>query len=269
MKKILFILFILFSRSLQAQELFTFTEPASNMAAKGIGLRLNNYLMKDLHTNKTNYHLLPEIMVGVSKKIMVHAEAFLSNRNNGFIAEGGSIYVKYRMLSVDDIHSHFRIAAYGRYSFNNSDVHQPAIDLQGHNSGYETGLIATKLLNKFAFSTSTSLLYATDNGNEKFIYGNKNRKALNYSLSIGKLLLPKEYTSYKQLNVNAMVELLGQVNIKAGEGFTDIAPSLQFIINSKIRVDAGYRIPINTTLHRTASQGFLLRAEYNFFNVFK
>jgi hypothetical protein len=268
-KSIIVIALLFFSSTAKAQELFSFTEPASNMAAKGVGVRINNYFMKDIHTNKINYHLLPEVMVGLSKKIMIHAEAFISNRNNSLTTEGGSFYVKYRFFSSDEVHSHFRLAAYGRYSFNNSDVHQPAIDLAGHNSGYELGVIATKLINKIAISSSISTLHATDNGSNKFVYGEKNRNAINYTLSVGKLLLPKEYTSYKQLNVNAMVEFLGQTNARTNESYLDVAPVIQFIVNSRLRIDGGYRIPINTKLHRTAAKGVLLRIEYNFFNVFK
>ncbi|MBP6432774.1 MAG: hypothetical protein KA319_13500 [Ferruginibacter sp.] len=266
---IIMITVLLLCNTVKAQELFSFTEPASNMAAKSIGVRLNNYFMKDIHENKINYHVLPEVMVGLSKKIMIHAEAFLSNRDNKLTAEGGGFYMKYRFYSSDDIHSHFRLATYGRYSFNNTAVHQPAIDLLGHNSGYEIGIVATKLINKVAISSSISTLHASDNGSNKFIYGNNNRNAVNYTLSVGKLLLPKEYTSYKQTNVNAMLELLGQTNVYAKESFLDIAPVVQFIINSRLRIDAGYRIPINTKLHRTAAEGGLLRIEYNFFNVFK
>lgn len=268
-KGIISVMLLFFSITIKAQELFSFTEPASNMAAKSMGVRLNNYFMKDIHTNLINYHLLPEVMLGLSKKIMIHAEGFLSNRNNSFVTEGGSFYLKYRFYSKDDIHSHFRLAAYTRYSFNNLDIHQPAIDLLGHNSGYEVGVIGTKLKNKVAISSSISTLYATNNSNYKFVYGNKNRNAINYSLSIGKLLLPKEYTSYKQLNVNAMVEVLGQTNLNTSESYLDIAPVIQFIINSRIRIDGGYRMPINTKLHRTAAKGGLLRIEYNFFNLFK
>ncbi len=266
---ILLLIIITCFKTATAQELFTFTEPASNMAAKSIGLRLNNYFMKDIHTGKINYHLLPEVMLGVSKNIMLHAEVFLSNQNNAFIAEGGSFYLKYRFFSIDDVHSHFRIAAFGRYSFNNSYIHQPAIDFFGHSSGYETGMVATKLIHKTALSASVSGLHATDNGSEKFLYGNKSRNAINYTLSVGKLLLPKEYTSYKQVNVNAMVELLGQSNLQYGYNYLDVAPSVQFIINSRLRIDAGYRYPLITKLHRTAPQGAVLRLEYNFFSVFK
>ncbi len=251
------------------QELFVFTEPASNMAANSIGVRTNSYFMKDIDTKKLNYHLVPEIMIGVSKKVMIHLDAFLSNRNGGFVTEGGSVYGKYRFYSIDEVHKHFRMAAYARYSFNNSDIHQTAIDLYGHNSGFETGIIATQLINKVAVSAATSVLHATDNGKEKFAYGDKNRKAINYTFSAGKLMLPKEYTSYKQANVNFMVEVLGQTNLKTGHNFLDIAPSVQFIFNSRLRVDAGYRYPLITNLTRTAPQGVVLKLEYNIFNVVK
>lgn len=268
MQRLIMLLLIFSSQLATAQELFVYTEPASNMATKSIGFRLNNFFMDDLHSSKTEYMLIPEIMWGASKRIMVHADVFLSNRNNGFVAEGGSIYTKYRFYSVDDVHSHFRMAAYGRYSFNNTYVHQNAIDLYGHNTGYEGGIVATKLINKIAVSASGSYLHAQDNGSEKFLYGNKSRNAVNYTLSVGKLMLPKEYTSFNQTNINLMVEMLGQTNLNKGYSYLDIAPSVQFIFLSRMRIDVGYRHPLITKLHRTSPEGFLLRLEYNIFNAY-
>lgn len=268
MQRLILLLFVFSFNAAAAQELYVFTEPASNMAAKSIGFRANNYLMFNNSSKETNYHLVPEVMWGVSKKIMLHAEAFLSNRNKSFVAEGGGAYIKYRFYSVDEVHSHFRMALYGRYSFNNSDVHQQAIDLNGHNSGYEGGLIATKLINKVAFAASASYLHAADNNKEKFIYGNKNRNAVNYTASVGKLMLPKEYTGYKQTNVNLMLEMLGQINLNTRYSFLDMAPSVQFILLSRMRIDAGYRIPLVKDLSRTTPGGFLLRLEYNIFNAY-
>ena len=129
--------------------------------------------------------------------------------------------------------------------------------------------MATKLIHKIALSGSVSGLHALDNGNEKFLYGNKSRNAINYTFSFGKLMLPKEYTSYKQVNVNAMLEFLGQSNMQYGYNYLDVAPSIQFIIGSRLRIDAGYRYPLITKLHRTAPEGAVLRLEYNFFSVFK
>ncbi len=269
MKKILIIIIAAFAyTNVNAQELFVFAEPASNMPANSIGIRVSNALMKDEHTGNTDYYFTPELMAGVSKKIMVHAQAFMSIREGKFTTNGGSLYTKYRFYSVDDVHKHFRMAAYGRYSFNNMAIHQSAIDLMGRNSGYEAGLIATQLINKVALSASLAGVHATNNGQQKFLYAN-NRNAVNYTLSVGKLMLPKEYVSYNQTNVNLMAEFLGQVNVGTRQSFLDIAPSLQFIINSRIRVDAGYRFALVKDLYRSAPQSAVLKVEYNFYNVVK
>lgn len=251
-----------------AQELFVFTEPASNMAAKSIGLRLNNYLMEEKNSSFINYHLVPEVMVGVSKNIMVHGDLFLSNRNRSVSAEGGSVYFKYRFYSNDDVQQHFRMAAFARGSYNNSDVHQEEINLYGYNSGVETGVVATQLLHKVALSTALSFVKATDNGNNKFLYGSDHSKALNYTLSFGKLMLPKEYKDFGQTNLNLMLEFLSQFNF-SGKYYVDVAPSVQLIFNSRTRVDVGYRQELGTTLLRTAPNGVFVRLEYNLFNAWK
>jgi hypothetical protein len=97
----------------------------------------------------------------------------------------------------------------------------------------------------------------TDNGNNnKFVYGLDNSKAINYTFSIGKLMLPKEYRGYGQTNLNMMLEFLSQVNIGSGKYYMDMAPSVQMIFNSEARVDIGYRKQLSTTLLRTAPNGF-------------
>ncbi len=64
MKYLLTILLSSFSWEMKAQELFVFTEPASNMAAKSVGLRLNNFLMNNNNSN-FSYQLVPEVMIGI------------------------------------------------------------------------------------------------------------------------------------------------------------------------------------------------------------
>jgi len=258
-----------FGSMVHAQELFVFTEPASNMAKGNIGLRLNNYVMKEEVGDGYNYHLIPEIMIGAGKKWMVHLDAFLSNRNHKNLqAEGGSVYAKYRFYSHDDIQKHFRMAAYGRYSFNNSDIHQQEIETYGHNTGYEVGTIATQLLHKIALSTSVSYERALDNSKgNKFPYDGL-ASAINYTFSAGKLVLPKAYTGYHQTNLNLMLEVLGQTNAGNGFSYLDIAPSIQLIFNSKARLDLGYRKQIYGSMLRTAPNGFMVRLEYNLFNTF-
>lgn len=208
-------------------------------------------------------------MVGVSKNLMMSADIFLSNRSETLRAEGGSIYAKYRFLSNDVVQKHFRMAAFGRISYNNSDIHQEEISMYGHNTGVELGVVATQLLRKVALSSSVSFLDAGNNGgNNKFVYGQTNSRAVNYTFSIGKLMLPKEYKNYRQTNLNVMVEFLGQANIGSGKYYADIAPSVQMIFNSQSRVDIGYRKELGSTLIRTAPNGFFIRLEYNLFNAF-
>ena len=269
MRKLLFTSMFLLSISCSAQELFSMTEPASNMASGSIAFRIDNSVMDEINSSKTNYHLIPGIRAGVSKKLMIQGAAFFSNRLKQLKGEGGSLYAKYRFLSNDAVQKHFRMAAFGTMSFNNSDIHQEEINMYGHNTGFEAGIVATQLLHKVALSSSLSFVKALDNGNNnKYLYGLKNSKAINYSFSIGKLMLPQEYRDYRQTNINLMVEIVSQVNTGSGKYYVDIAPSVQLIFNSESRIDIGYKKQASSNLLRTAPNGFFIRIEHNFFNAF-
>ena len=74
MKKILFFLFLFARFTLQAQELFVYTEPASNMPKKSLGIRLGNMLMKENGLSKYEYHIVPELMWGANRNLMLHAD---------------------------------------------------------------------------------------------------------------------------------------------------------------------------------------------------
>ena len=91
-----FLVFVIMSTSINvaAQELFVVTEPASNMPTGSIGVRLAQSLMKEKYKPGNNYHIMPEIMWGANKNLMLHAAAFISNRNKNLVTEGGSIYAK-------------------------------------------------------------------------------------------------------------------------------------------------------------------------------
>ncbi|RZM15238.1 MAG: hypothetical protein EOO88_43645, partial [Pedobacter sp.] len=178
--KIFFTLGILMSGFVStAQELFAYSEPASNMPAKSIGIRLSNGFMRMQHTSTYNHQLIPELMLGLSKNLMFHAEGFLDNRAGNFKANGAGLYAKYRFLSKDEVHSHFRMAAFTRFSYNRAAIYQPAIELNGMNSGYEAGIVATQLIQKTAISAGASFLHATDNGNgNKFSVEDSKRNAI-------------------------------------------------------------------------------------------
>ncbi len=278
-----------------AQELYVFTEPASNMSANSIGVRLLYKQFKMNHDNKYSaYRLEPEIMFGISKNLMVHLNAYASNMfQSNLKIEGASLYAKYRFFSKDDIHSHFRLAAFGKIALINNptvlthtDKHilsdgnggviihdiisnsvNYEIDIDGSNSGVATGIIATKLINKLAVSGSVGYLYRLNN------IHNKREvivpwRAVNYSLSAGYLLFPREYTSYKQTNINLYTEFLGANTWDNKQYFVDIAPSIQLIVNSIARLDIGYRTQLGGNTQRMSNSSFLVRVEYNFLNAF-
>lgn len=267
MKKILFILFLYAANNLQAQELFVYTEPASNMPKQSLGARLSSMLMKEIGSNSYEYRTVPELMLGAGKNLMLHADIFISNKTQNLSVDGGSFYTKYRLLSNEQVHSHFRMAAFARLSFNRSKIVQEEIDLYGQNSGYQGGVIATQLLHKTALSTTVSYMHAINNGSDNKYPGNQSKDAVNYTFSAGKLLLPKEYISYRQTNVNLMIELLGQTLGVNGKSYLDAAPSLQFIINSQARIDIGYRLQLYSSMYRHSANGLQLRLEYLFFNA--
>jgi hypothetical protein len=268
MKKLLvsFVL-ILFCSTAFAQELFVFTEPASNMPANVLGGRLMTSFMKEKDGSGTNFHFMPEIMYGISSKFMLHSQAFISNRGEDLVTEGGSIYGQYKFLNLDEVKSHFRMAAYSRVSINNADIHQEELETMGHNTGFEVGIIGTQLLHKVALSSSVSFERVFDNGDYEFPDVQSN-SAINYTFSVGKLMLPKKYIGYDQTNFNLMLEFLGQRLNDNGKSYLDIAPSMQFIIFSRARLDIGYRHQLYSEMQRSAPNGVVFKFEYNLYNVF-
>jgi hypothetical protein len=253
--------------TLPAQELFVYTEPSSNMPARSVGIRVGNWLMSEGQRGHTEYHLLPEIMWGVNKKLMLHVEGYLSNSSGVFKAEGAGLYAKYRFYSKDEVYRHFRLAAFGRAATNNEPAYQQEIATNGYNSGYQLGLIGTQLLHKTAFSVTTYYERALDNLDGYEFPATLSRNAVNYDLSVGRLVFPKAYTGYRQTNMNIMVELLGQSLPDDGKQFADVATSVQFIFNSQTRVDIGYKHEMYSNMQRTLPNGFLIRVEHLLYNV--
>jgi hypothetical protein len=294
MRKLLIILLLLQTLNATTQELFVSTEPASNMATGSIGLRFTSRLFQMNHDGIfEEYRIAPELMVGVNKKFMIHIAGYGSNMfQRNFRIEGGSIYGKYRFFSVDDVHTHFRMAVYGKVAIvKNPEVLESIhkheipdgnggyvihdllvfsqsddIDLEGNTSGMNAGIIATKLINKFAASGSLGYGERFNNiGFKSPAYQPKNE--ITYSVSAGYLLFPRQNTSYRQLNCNVYLELLGSSFMDKKLYYTDLAPAVQFIINSIARIDVSYRSQLAGTVPRVCNNSFLLRLEYNLLNV--
>jgi hypothetical protein len=267
MKKLLLLSTVFFFQKGISQELFLVTDPASNVPANSLSVNVQQSLFKEKFETGYNYHLMPEATYGFNKNLMFRATAFVSNRNTSLITEGGSFYTKYRFFSSDDINSHFRLAAFGRYSFNNADIHQEQIEIMGHNTGFETGLVATKLIKKLAISTSISFEKAFDNKPNYPFPNNLGDNATNYTLSFGKLMYPKKYTNFKQTNINLMLEFVGQTINENGISYLDVVPVIQFIFNSQARLDLAYRHELMSSMLRSAPNGVYLNLYYTFFDL--
>ncbi len=268
--KHLFVLFILlFFQKSVGQELFLVTDPASNVPANSLAINVLQSGFKEQIKTGYNYHIMPEVTYGLNRNLMFRASAFISNRGSQLVTEGGNFMAKYRFYSEDDLNSHFRLAAYGRYSFNNADIHQEQIEIMGHNTGFETGIIATKLIKKVAISSTISFEKALDNQPNYPFPNNMGNNATNYSLSFGKLMYPKKYTSLKQTNINLMVEFVGQTINQNGKSYLDVVPVIQFIFNSQARLDLAYRRELLSSMIRSAPNGVYFNLYYTFFNLKK
>ena len=252
----------------EAQELFVYTEPASNMPAKSVAIKQSAKFFDQGATSSTRH--ATEIMLGATKNLMIYGAATYGALNNTpFGLESIRAYGKYRFFSADGMYSHFRMAAFAEIAHSNTKPMYQEINLQGDHAGMQAGLVFTQLLHKLAVSSTVS--YAAINGNSKahqLVMGNR-AEALNYSLSFGHLILPKKYTSYDQTNFNIYAELLGQVIPGTRKSYLDLAPSMQFIFKSKLKFNVAYRFNLQSSMTRMAQTSWMLGGEWLFLNAFK
>jgi hypothetical protein len=253
------------SASAYTQELYVATEPASNMPQNALGIRLTQ---EAVFRNGYRAKIIPEAMIGLSKNLMVHQSLFLNNvQQNSFKTTGGAFYAKYRFLSIDSTHSHFRGAVYAGYAAVNGAINAREISLDGDNTGWQGGIVFTQLLHKLALSGSVSYTKALNNKKGNLLPADFGSESLGYTLSSGLLVYPKSYRSYKQTNVNVYLEFLGKSNLGKKEHVLDAAPAIQFIINSNFRIDVSQRVQVWSSMTRNQKNLLLLRLEYNLFNI--
>ena len=271
MKKIFVFLFVFIVLKINAQELYVFTEPASNMPAHSLSAKLTgHFVTNDKIYGRFTQRWMPELMFGISKKMMVHLYSTVSNMHTSNIQfESYGIYVKYRFFSRDEIHKHFRMAVFADASKTNAPFHYDEITLIGDKSGISGGIIATQLWNKLAVSATVSHTQVLDKSrNDKVIYlPPRNYKVMNYSLSAGYLLFPREYTDYKQTNLNLYTEFLAGQTLDRKTYYIDAGPALQLIFNSNSKLNIGYRFQISGDMQRMSKTQWLVSFERTFLNA--
>ena len=297
---IVFILFILLlnNKIIYSQELFPLNEPASNVPKGVLGVRAfgDTYkevnILRNLAALRLMYGVLPKLTIMATASISNHHDTnfpaglashthvgnqsvfstgdFQRGLNYPYKYTGIYLYAKFRFLTFDREHQHFRVAIYADWS-NVKVAHDEAEpNLLDDNRGYGGGLITTYLKNHLAISiTSGAIIPKLYNGYSPDIYGGdmvptqiKYGRAIKYNLSIGYLLFPRKYETYEQGNWNIYLEFLGksyegakvtQYGVKnvpittplleAGN-YIDIAPSIQYIHNSNLRIDFSCEFPM-------------------------
>ena len=267
---VILILLLSVARS-EAQELFPYTEPASNMPAKSMSLKLNGMFGKGVHGNGLDQRYTPEVMFGLSKKWMLHAAVTVSNMyENYYYYESARVYAKYRFLSKDEVHKHFRMAAFATAAYSRNHLQHNELNLMGDHSGVQVGVIATQLWNKLAVSGTASIIEVFDEKrNDKTVPQQYAFESLNYSLSAGYLVLPLHYKDYNQTNLNIYAELLGGRNLdwEYEKYFLDLAPSIQLIFKSTSKLNLGYRFQLKSDIYRNMKNSWMVSYEHIFLNA--
>jgi hypothetical protein len=252
-----------------AQELYVFTESASNMPSHSISGKVTGKYSKGHGATNYMQRHTSEIMFGLNKKWMLHfASTFSDMYTRNVRWESARSYLKYRFFSNDDVHKHFRMAAFGEYSYSRNTGIYDDIGIEGDMSGFQGGLIATQLWNKLAVSSTLSYLQTYQNKSTEIIdYIPK--QSLNYSLSAGYLVFPLNYKNFKQTNFNVYAELLGQRTLDMKKYVVDFAPAVQFIFNSNAKLNIGYRFQLSGNMYRMAEKSWLISFERTFLGAWK
>jgi hypothetical protein len=263
---------------LSAQELYVLNDPASNVPSKSLNLKYAGKFVKesyDGHQHWGTRHML-ESSIGLSKSFMIRPSVTFSNmykiypdRQLNFESMG--LYAKWRWLSINDIHKHFRAAFFVKGIYSTNDLLYDELTGEGDQSAIQAGLIFTQLVNKLAVSTTLAWNEVMDGERWIKYAGPRNfgYRSFNYALSAGYLLYPQKYSSYDQTNFNVYLEIIGSNGIDRQFNLLDLAPAVQFIFNSSSKLNLGYRFQVLGKTFRMAESGFNVSFEQSFLNAFK
>jgi len=307
-----FFIFHLFHLTTKAQELFPHVDPASNIPKGVFGLRILNEGYKE--ANQFRFVQNYRFMFGVSSKFMTsftlnfgnqhranYSSDFISAHGNAgyhthgiqtgkkypFIFNNFNANFRYRFLSLDNTHSHFRMTAYAELASGKGAHAMAEPNLMGSTTGAALGLTATKLKKRFAISATVGGIFPqihNETLSDSVILTVKHGKAVNYSLSMGLLCLPFKYKDYKQTNVNVYAEFIGKSyqaakiyrngedvlidNLPSLEkgNYIEFHPSIQFIFNSNLRLDLSYGMPIYKRSYLHSSPFYFVTIQRYFYS---
>lgn len=260
----------LFLQVMQGQELYVFSEPASNMPAHSISAKVTARLAEPQGAHAYLQRYTPEVMFGLSRQWMLHVSSSVSDFYTPQVRwEAAKVYAKYRFYSADEVHRHFRVAAFAEAAYSRSPFVYGDINLDGDNSGVQAGIIATQLVNKLALSGTAGVISVFANRNEHVVQMGQSVNAFEYTASAGYLLLPFNYSSYRQTNCNLYVEAIGMKGFEKGDYMLDLAPALQLIFNSNTKLNLGARLQLTGNMERIAERNYFISLETTFLGVLR
>lgn len=308
MRWILLLLSLLLGQGSYSQELFIRTEPASNLPKGVIGVRGIAEYYQEGDVMRSMYAL--RALYGVNSKLTVWLQANISDHHDSKLPEdlindegginhthdiattepypmifnGFHAYAKYLFLKSDQQNRHFRMAAYGEASSSLTAHDEAEPNFMDDNAGLGAGIVATQLIKRFAASLTVGgmlpLRYVEKDRDIRLYYG----RAINYSLSLGYLLLPFAYKNYEQTNLNLYLEFLGRANERAeiyigedrvliGEdtpalragNYIEVHPGVQLILNSTTRIDFGMGFRMKNRSYRHPYPVYYLQVQHYIF----
>lgn len=252
------------------QELYVFSEPASNMPARSLSFKLTGRYPNSKLNNYFKQRYIPEVMFGISKNWMLHVAGGFSDYYSSRVRpESLKGYLKWRFLSKDEVHRHFRMAAFLELSASRNDFLYDEFTLDGDLSGMQVGLIATQLINRLAVSGTAGFMQGFASTTSHHGSHEEHLSMFNYSISAGYLLFPREYVDYKQTNLNLYLEFLGSNGLGHEHHFIDIAPAIQLIFNSTTKLNLGARFQLSGNMVRVGEQTYQFSIEHTILNAFK
>lgn len=296
--KILFCFtYLLISNFSRSQELYIVSHPAANLSKNRFEFR-NNILSYD---NFKYYHNSFELNYGVLGNLTLYNNVFYSLDEGYKFLGNYDVALRYRFLDIDRKNFHIRTAVQSGvtipvnstkivsdaveyelhpghkikfYNFIN-DITVPSVDFHTtDNYTIKNDLIITNLIKKFSITGEVG--YNINVPKSDFKFGNY----FDGSLAMGYLLLPREYKSYKDVNVNIYSETKAfyflknkflNTEINNSGGFRlDTYIGIQAIFLSSIMAELSYKIPVHSNEFAEINIGkrstaLLLSLRYLFF----
>jgi len=278
-----------------AQELYPLSEPASTIPKNTIGVRFFSEAYKEVVQWRMQNCL--RLMYGVTPHLTGYLTIAGSNHHGDILPSGfpyhnspergaiypykfngAHLYFKYRFLNIDKPKEHLRLAVYVEGAWTQTTHHEAEPNVYMlDNSGIAGGLITTYLKGKWAGTLTVGYTHPIGFASiapdeeiglpdipEYVQFG----PSIDYRFSMGYLLYPQSYQSFKQTNFNIYLELVGKayeaamvkvfygtdraywlennlypIGLQKGS-YLDVSPGVQMIFNSNTRLDFSMTFPM-------------------------